>query len=96
MRFEWDEAKRQQNLRPEPDGHGLDFADARNRFDFDTAEIGPSYSGKGGAPRFLVIGYLDGRLCALVMSPLGTEAMSIISLRPASRKEKRAYDEVRK
>ncbi|HHM1656893.1 TPA: BrnT family toxin [Klebsiella pneumoniae] len=93
MRFVWDEAKRQQNLRPEPDGHGLDFADARDRFDFDTAVIVPTYAGKSGASRFLVVGYLDGRLCALVMSPLGTEAMSIISLRPASRKEKRSYDE---
>lgn len=93
MRFVWDEAKRQQNLLPEPDGHGLDFADARDRFEFDTAMIAPTYAGRGGAPRLLVVGYLDGRLCALVMSPLGSEAMSIISLRPASRKEKRSYDE---
>ena len=47
----------------------------------------PSYPGADGRERFVALGHLDEQLVALVCSPLGTEAISIISLRPASRKE---------
>ncbi|MGU3329355.1 BrnT family toxin [Methylobacterium mesophilicum] len=92
MRIEWDEAKRQQNLLPEPDGHGLDFADARDRFDFDAAVVVPTYPGRDGRPRFIAIGWFDDHLRSLVFSPLGAEALSIISFRPASRRERKIHD----
>ena len=93
MHMVWDEAKRATNLLPEPDGHGLDFVDARDRFEWETAVIVPTYPGRDRRQRFIAIGWLDEHLRALVFSPLGAEAVSAISLRPASRKERILYDE---
>lgn len=89
----WDERKRAINLRPEPEGHGLDFVDARDRFEWDSAIVVPTYPGPDGRTRFIAVGWLDGHLRALVFSPLGTEAVTAISLRPASRKERSLYDQ---
>ena len=89
----WDEAKRAANLLPEPEGHGLDFLDARERFEWATAIIVPTHPGRDGRPRLVAIGWLDDHLRTLVFSLLGTEAVSAISLRPASRKERKLYDE---
>ena len=58
--------------------HGLDFAAG-----FTT------YPGKQG--RHMAIGELDGRIIAVVFKPLGIEALSVISMRPASRKERKAH-----
>ncbi len=89
----WDESKRAKNCLPEPDGHGLDFADARDRFDWETAIVVPAHPSQTGAQRLKAIGFLDEALVALVFAPLGTEAIAAISLRPASRKERTLYDE---
>lgn len=85
----WDEPKRQTNIAT----HGFDFADARDRFEWATARIARSYPSRRGGSRFIAVGYLDDSLVALVFSPLGTEAISAISLRPASRKERRRYED---
>ncbi len=85
----WDEAKRQIDIRT----HRMDFADVRDRFEWNTALIVPSYPGPDGRERFVAVGHIDDRLVALVFSPLGTEAISAISLRPASRKERMLYAE---
>lgn len=75
----WDEPKRQQNLAK----HGLDFAELDERF-FLEAIIRPSKLG-----RAIAIGELNDRLVvAVVHTPLGREAVSIISMRPASRRER--------
>ncbi|QRE77902.1 hypothetical protein F1D61_20065 [Methylobacterium aquaticum] len=87
----WDEPKRKKNRQPPPAGHGLDFADARDRFEWETAAISESYSGKSGGARYIATGYLDGKLVSLTFSLLGTEAVSAISLRTASNRERRAY-----
>lgn len=89
----WDESKRVSNLRPPPEGHGLDFIDARDRFAWEKARIFPTYPSRTGRARFMAVGYLDDVLVALVFSPLGNEAVSVVSLRIASRKERKAYDE---
>ncbi len=89
VRFVWDEIKRQRNIRL----HGLDFEAAAESFDFQEALIEPSYPGLDGRARFMAIGPLGDDLVALVFSLLGTEAISIISLRRASRKERRRYAE---
>jgi uncharacterized DUF497 family protein len=79
MLITYDEPKRQTNLAE----HGLDFASLTVEF-FEAAMILP---GKEG--RWLAIGELDGQLVvAAVFRPLGTEALSIISMRHASRKER--------
>ncbi|WP_430911940.1 BrnT family toxin [Methylobacterium sp. sgz302541] len=85
----WDEPKRISNLRT----HGLDFADARERFSFEEAIVFPSYAGRGGRERYVAVGPLDDRLVAFVFAILGTEAVSLISLRPASRRERRLYEQ---
>jgi uncharacterized DUF497 family protein len=89
----WDEPKRQRNLRPPPEGHGLDFADAQARFEWDTALVSETNASKTGGRRFKAVGFLDSQLVTLTFAVLGTEAVSAISLRPASRKERMAYDD---
>ena len=89
MMITWDEPKRATNLRT----HGLDFADIESGFEWDTAVVAPSHPGRDGRTRFLMLGYLHGKLRALVFSPLGNEAIAVISLRPVSRKERKSYAE---
>lgn len=75
----WDEPKRQQNLTK----HGLDFAELDLSF-FLNAAIQPARG-----DRAIAIGELKGRLVvAVVFLPMGREAISIISMRPASRRER--------
>jgi len=79
MEIIWDEPKRIANI----EKHGLDFARLRLDF-FETARIVP-----GKEDRFLAIGMFEGHLViAVVFRPLGTEALSIISMRRASQKER--------
>jgi uncharacterized protein len=89
MRIVWDEPKRLENLR----NHGLDLADIDEGFDFDTALIVPTYQSRFGGRRFKAIGLFGDDFVAVVFSPLGTEALSIISFRRASRSERRLYAE---
>lgn len=75
----WDEPKRLANI----DKHGLDFADLDLSF-FLNASIRTARSG-----RAIAIGEFKGRvIVAVVFLPMGREAISIISMRPASRKER--------
>ena len=94
MLMVWDEPKREKNRLAPPAGHGLDFADARDRFEWGTAMIAQTYasaaSARGGA-RYTAVGFLDRRLVSLTFSVLGTEAVSAISLRTASNRERKAY-----
>lgn len=78
----WDEIKRRQNLAK----HGWDFAALTLDF-FPDALVTASRSG-----RFKAIGQIGGKtIVAVVFCPLGAEALSLISLRPASQKERAAY-----
>lgn len=74
----WDEPKRQTNLAK----HGLDFADLDERF-FLASVVVPA---KGG--RHMAIGHLADGTIAVVFAALGVEGVSVISMRPASRKER--------
>ncbi len=79
MAIVWDEMKRETNLAK----HGLDFADLTTEF-FDEAVVFPSYDN-----RFVAIGRWSGVfVIAVVFLELGQEALSVISMRPASRKER--------
>ncbi|MPZ57187.1 MAG: hypothetical protein GEU91_11965 [Rhizobiales bacterium] len=86
MKIVWDEPKRQANVVT----HGLDLADAES-FDWETAIVVPGHPSKDGSRRFRAIGWLGHELVTLVFSPLGTEAISVISLRPASRAERKLH-----
>lgn len=77
MTIVWDEPKRQQNLAK----HRLDFAELDLAF-FIRASIRTAKTG-----RAIAIGEFQGRLIiAVVFLPMGREAISIISMRPASRR----------
>jgi uncharacterized protein len=88
MKIVWDEPKRQRNI----ENHGFDFADIV-RFDWNNAVVKPSYASARGQARFAASGLLDDDLITVVFSPLGSEAISIISVRRASLRERRTYEE---
>lgn len=79
MKIVWDEPKRLATL----DGRGLDFADLTLEF-FLGATVLPAKKG-----RSLALGLLGDRALAVVFVPYGTEAVSVVSMRPASRKERK-------
>lgn len=85
MEIVWDEPKRLANL----DKHGLDFADLNETF-FDNALVIPSHN-KGG--RWVAIGVSIRGVVVVVFARLGREGISIISMRPASRSERKLYAE---
>lgn len=78
MRIVWDEPKRLANL----DKHGLDFALLTMEF-FAAAVIFPARAG-----RYLAIGRLVDGTVAVVFARLGTEGVSVISMRAASARER--------
>ena len=86
MKIVWDEPKRQINIAT----HGLDLADAE-LFDWEGAIVVRGHTASDGRPRFRAIGLLGNDLVTLVFSPLGTEAVSVISMRPANRAERKIY-----
>jgi uncharacterized protein len=63
--------------------HELDFDELTVEF-FETAEILPAKQG-----RYMAINRFAGRVLTVVFKRLGTEAISVISMRPASRKERK-------
>ena len=81
----WDEPKRLIDLSK----HELDFADLQEGFDFENAVAFEASVSGSGRVRIRLIGTLFGTLVvALIVSPLGREAISVVSLRKASRKER--------
>lgn len=72
----WDEPKRHANLAK----HGLDFADLTIEF-FETSLVVAAKDG-----RFKALGRLADGSIAVIFATLGTEALSVISMRPASDK----------
>jgi len=74
-----EEAKRLSNLAK----HGLDFADLDEGF-FLSSMVVPARSG-----RHMAIGRLADGVIAVVFAVLGSEGVSVISMRPASRRERR-------
>ena len=88
MTYEWDEVKRTSNLVK----HGVDFADVAS---FDFARAVSEIEERGGEVRFVATGYIGDRLHKLVYVRRGGN-IRVISLRVASRRERRAYDELNK
>jgi len=74
----WDEPKRQINLTQ----HGLDFADLDEWFFLDAVTVPAKEN------RHMAIGRLNDGTIAVVFAVLGSEGVSVISMRPASRKER--------
>jgi uncharacterized DUF497 family protein len=82
VRITFDERKRETNKVK----HGYDFEDLTEAF-FDDALF---LDGKDG--RYLAVGAFAGRLISVVFRPLGTEGISVVSMRRASRKERKAIE----
>jgi hypothetical protein len=76
----WDEPKRKSNIAK----HGVDFAGVGEEF-FASAIVVPVK--KEG--RWQAIGWLGSFVAFVIFRPLGAEALSIISARPASLKERK-------
>ena len=82
VKFVWDQPKRLANIAT----HRLDFASLTEEFFADALVI----SAKSG--RYLAIGKGVNGVISVVFATLGLEGISVISMRPASKKERRLYD----
>ncbi|WP_411034552.1 BrnT family toxin [Shinella sp. BYT-45] len=78
MKIVWDEPKRIANI----EKHGLDFADLSFEF-FLTSVVVPAKAGRSKA-----IGRLADGTVVVIFVTLGTEALSVISMRPARKDER--------
>ena len=79
MEVTWDEPKWLANL----DKHGMDFAELTVEF-FESAIVYP-----GRAGRFVAVARLgNSSVATVIFKPLGSEAISVISMRRANRKER--------
>jgi uncharacterized DUF497 family protein len=83
MRIVWDEPKRLANL----DKHQFDFEDLTPEF-FDEAVVIPVRE-----RRLAAIGRMADAILTVIYFELGTEAVSVISMRYASPKERRRFHE---
>jgi uncharacterized DUF497 family protein len=81
--FEWDELKREANLRK----HGIDFLDVRKIFDEQRIFY---RSDRKGESRYLVLGLLD-RIVVAVAVTIRRHRCRLISARRASKNERKTY-----
>jgi uncharacterized protein len=92
MLFTYDEPKRQANLAK----HGFDFAEFEEAFDFDRYAVLPTKPSRTARTRHILVGTWYGvTVVVVIVSPLGTEATSLVSIRRANRDERAAYDALR-
>lgn len=88
MRFTWGEPKRRANIVKH------DLAEFEEAFSFDRFLNIPAQPSRTGRIRFKLIGSWHGRTVVVaIVSPLGREAVDIISVRPANARERAVYAE---
>lgn len=87
MRFEWDEDKQKRNAAK----HGLNFADAK--FIFRNPHVGGEAKSAGPEIRHMATGMLGDVFVTLVFTWRG-DVIRVISMRKASRNERRQYRQV--
>lgn len=85
MNYEFDPPKDQSNLNK----HGLSLADAEG-FEWDTAVVREDTRKQYAEPRFEATGYIGNRLHVMVFC-LRTDAVRVISLRKANKREEKSY-----
>ena len=88
MHYEWEEAKRQSNLRK----HGLDFADAWQVFE---SVVVTDYDDRHdyGEDRWSAIGLLYGREVVVVYVEPAADVRRIISFRKATTNERKRFQQ---
>ena len=82
MKIVWDEPKRLANI----EKHGLDFKALDGEF-FLASAIRTAKSG-----RLMAIGRIVGGVVVVIFTRLGSEGISIVSMRPANQAERRLFD----
>lgn len=87
MRIEFDPAKNEVNIR----NRGLSFGLAAE-FDFETAMIVVDARRDYGEIRYRAVGWLGGRLHALVFTRAG-DGIRVISFRKANQREVKRYEQ---
>ena len=87
VKLEWDDKKRNQALAE----RGLDFADVA-RVDRDTAFPVEDTRVDYAEPRFVTMAPINNRLCVFAWCERG-EALRVISLRKANKRERSKYEE---
>ena len=87
MKFEWDEAKRQTNLR----NHKLDFADAEIVFTGITFTFEDDRF-EYGEDRFITLGLLR-EMVVVIAHTERNDTVRVISMRKATKNEQRLYFE---
>jgi uncharacterized DUF497 family protein len=87
----WDDAKRESNLAK----HGYDFADIAEVFGgrFVVTRLDTRFGYK--ELRYNMLAEFHGRIVNVTFTPRGGKAQ-LISVRPASREERKVYDETKK
>jgi uncharacterized protein len=91
MKYEWDTDKSRQNHK----NHGCMF-DVVEGFDWAEAVEVLDDRFDYGEERWLALGPIGSKLYALVFSPRGEDKVRVISLRLATRNERKAYVKARR
>ena len=86
-RFEWDEDKNRQNIRK----HEVDFADAEEMFG-GIFLFWPDLRKDYGESRWIGMGTNSGRTAVVAFAERGPDTIRIISLRKATRRERKQYE----
>ena len=89
MRFEWDPKKAAVNLRK----HGVSFEEAATALRDDLAMTGRDPDHSSGEHRFITFGISSARRLLVVSHTERADAFRIISARPATRPERKIYEE---
>jgi uncharacterized DUF497 family protein len=87
MGFEWDDAKFDSNIQK----HRISFADAIRVFADPARLIVDETKPEHGEQRYKAIGWVDGRIIAVVFT-VRDDSLRIISARRSSRSERRDYN----
>jgi len=87
MLFEWDENKNRRNILK----HGVSFEEAKLIFD-QPALTYFDVENSGSEDRYLDIGFVNGRLLAVIFVQINSDVIRIISARKASLTEGKLYE----
>lgn len=88
MQFEWDEDKREVNLRK----HGIDFEDVKDIFNHPMMTV-PDYREHYGEARWCAMGWIHAMLGVVVYTERVGDVIRIISARKAAKSEVCRYEQ---
>ncbi len=72
--------------------HRIDLADFEAGFSWDRFVVLSAHPSRTGRAREMFIGTMAGRIVAAIVSPIGSEALAIVSIRIADANERAVYD----